>query len=176
MIIDLCGLISQTGLTKEYVIPIEMDSFKSTMGEYQIKSKKDLTLTFKNTGKKTISLNSKLDIVFTVPCDRCLMDVDTHINLDSERDINFGEESENADELLEDMSFIEGTAFDTERYVYCEILENFPMKVLCKDGCKGICTVCGCNLNEGECNCDRTVLDPRMAKIKDIFKQFNSKN
>jgi rpmF_bact: ribosomal protein L32 len=32
--------------------------------------------------------------------------------------------------------------------------------------------VCGTNLNEKECGCDRTVADPRMAAIQDIFKNF----
>jgi uncharacterized protein len=37
------------------------------------------------------------------------------------------------------------------------ILENFrrnlPVKILCKDDCKGICTKCGKNLNVEKCNC-----------------------
>ncbi len=39
-----------------------------------------------------------------------------------------------------------------------------------KDDCKGICPVCGQNLNEKECGCDTFVPDPRMAVIQDIFK------
>ena len=42
----------------------------------------------------------------------------------------------------------------------------------CKEDCKGLCPVCGTNLNEKECGCDRTVADPRMAAIQDIFKNF----
>lgn len=34
-----------------------------------------------------------------------------------------------------------------------EVLLNFPMKVLCKPDCKGICTGCGVNLNVGKCKC-----------------------
>ena len=61
---------------------------------------------------------------------------------------------------------------DTDRLVYDEILIGFPMKVLCREDCRGICAVCGANLNEGECGCDRTVPDPRMAVIRDIFNNF----
>jgi len=30
---------------------------------------------------------------------------------------------------------------------------TIPMKVLCKEECKGICLVCGVNKNETNCNC-----------------------
>ena len=36
-----------------------------------------------------------------------------------------------------------------------KILLNFPMKVLCKPGCKGLCPNCGVNLNYQECKCQQ---------------------
>ena len=36
-----------------------------------------------------------------------------------------------------------------------EVLLNFPMKVLCRDDCRGICGNCGKNLNEGSCSCSK---------------------
>ena len=34
-----------------------------------------------------------------------------------------------------------------------EMLLNFPMQVLCRQDCKGICSRCGVNLNHQECDC-----------------------
>lgn len=34
------------------------------------------------------------------------------------------------------------------------ILTNLPTQILCKEDCKGLCPVCGRNLNESECNCN----------------------
>jgi uncharacterized metal-binding protein YceD (DUF177 family) len=34
-----------------------------------------------------------------------------------------------------------------------EILLNFPMKVLCAPGCKGLCQGCGRDLNLEKCDC-----------------------
>ena len=34
------------------------------------------------------------------------------------------------------------------------------------------CSKCGANLNVTTCDCDTSSLDPRMAVIQDIFKQF----
>ena len=53
-----------------------------------------------------------------------------------------------------------------------EVIPLLPTKVLCDEDCRGLCPVCGTNLNKEECGCDRTVKDPRMAAIQDIFKNF----
>ena len=50
-----------------------------------------------------------------------------------------------------------------------EIVINWPMKILCRPDCRGICRQCGQDLNTGTCDCDTFVPDPRMAVIKDIF-------
>jgi uncharacterized protein len=34
-----------------------------------------------------------------------------------------------------------------------EIILDYPLKPLCKPGCKGLCIKCGKNLNEGKCYC-----------------------
>ena len=58
---------------------------------------------------------------------------------------------------------------DTEAFIYNEMIMSLPMKVLCKETCKGLCPVCGKNRNMGDCGCDTFVPDPRLAAIKDIF-------
>ena len=49
------------------------------------------------------------------------------------------------------------------------MLLSLPAYPVCQEGCKGLCSVCGNNLNERECGCDRKVPDPRwagLAKVK----------
>ena len=45
-------------------------------------------------------------------------------------------------------------------------------KFYVSEDCKGICNVCGQNLNMGTCNCEDTALDPRMSVVRDLFKNF----
>ena len=52
---------------------------------------------------------------------------------------------------------------------------NLPQKVLCDEDCKGLCPKCGANLNKETCSCSETAsdedyIDPRFAKLKDLFK------
>ncbi|MBQ1604529.1 MAG: DUF177 domain-containing protein, partial [Lachnospiraceae bacterium] len=71
-----------------------------------------------------------------------------------------------------DDDFVNENQLDVDRLIFDEILVNWPAKVLCKDDCKGICLVCGQNLNIQDCGCNRQVIDPRMAAFQDVFDQF----
>jgi uncharacterized protein len=42
------------------------------------------------------------------------------------------------------------------------------MKPLCRADCSGLCPTCGKDLNEGQCNCERTEIDPRWAKLSKL--------
>ena len=45
-----------------------------------------------------------------------------------------------------------------------------PMQALCKPDCRGLCPVCGADLNDGDCGCDRSTVDPRLAALKQFIK------
>lgn len=45
-----------------------------------------------------------------------------------------------------------------------------PIQALCKEDCKGLCPVCGADLNSGDCGCDRFSVDPRLAALKQFIK------
>ena len=82
------------------------------------------------------------------------------------------EESVAEPEAKEEKDYIDGYNLDVDKLVFGEILISMPGKTLCKEDCKGICLICGANLNKGECGCDRDILDPRMSVFKDILKNF----
>ncbi len=50
-----------------------------------------------------------------------------------------------------------GEYLDIDNDIREEILLNFPMKVLCKADCKGVCSKCGVNLNIKECGCQNSI-------------------
>ena len=55
----------------------------------------------------------------------------------------------------------------------CDVLETcfilgMDQKFLCKDDCKGLCGVCGKNLNDGPCGCGKQI-DPRMAALAQLL-------
>jgi len=46
------------------------------------------------------------------------------------------------------------------------ILLALPLKPLCRPDCRGLCPLCGQDLNEGECGCKREAPDSRWEKLK----------
>jgi len=40
-----------------------------------------------------------------------------------------------------------------------------PMKVLCREDCRGLCPSCGANLNRERCRCSPRAVDPRLAPL-----------
>ena len=74
--------------------------------------------------------------------------------------------------MEEDSSFADKESLYVELLIRNELLVQWPIRVLCKDDCKGICSRCGANLNVQTCDCDTAVPDPRMAAIRDIFSKF----
>jgi len=47
---------------------------------------------------------------------------------------------------------------------------SLPMKPLCSEGCKGLCPVCGTNLNRNTCDCKPVWEDPRFAALRELRK------
>ncbi len=61
-----------------------------------------------------------------------------------------------------------GNVLDISGALEASIFGSIPIKILCREDCKGLCTVCGTNRNVNECNCDETVYDPRFAIFRNL--------
>jgi len=172
MIISLSEVMQVTnGVSKQELVN-GLESFSLSGVKYPFLEKKPVVLTVTNLGGKKVKIELESEVTISAPCDRCLREVACVIPIQSEREIDFSLTAEEMAAELDENSFINGYDLDVDAFVCEEILLGFPMKVLCQEDCKGICKVCGANLNEGECGCDRTELDPRMSVIRDIFNNF----
>lgn len=171
MLIDISEIVSceNKEITKE--VSIEINSFISKLGEFPITKKAPIDIRIANRENKRLLIQGDVDLTVSIPCSRCLEEVptDIHFTIDKELELNGSEVN---DEEMEDTDYLIGLNLDIDKLIYGEILVNWPMKVLCKEDCKGICKVCGMNLNKGNCDCQRTELDPRMAAIQDVFNKF----
>jgi uncharacterized protein len=52
-----------------------------------------------------------------------------------------------------------------------QLLLALPMHAQCRDDCKGLCQVCGGNLNEETCSCEQSVPDPRWSALRSVKLQ-----
>ena len=148
------------------------DTFEMKLGKYPITRKTPVSLVLTNKGKRNLLIQGRMDLTILIPCGRCLEEVPVEFELDFEKKIDMNITEEERREALDECAYIHGYDLDVDELVYSEILVNWPLRVLCKEDCKGICSRCGANLNQGSCDCDTADLDPRMAVISDIFKNF----
>ncbi|MFR8353269.1 MAG: YceD family protein [Blautia obeum] len=130
-----------------------------------------IELTITNTGDRNLEIRGTVSYL-GIPCDRCLEEVSTEIPLEIERKLDMKLTDEDRVNDLDESSYLTGMDLDVDQLVYLEVLMSWPLKVLCKEDCKGICSRCGKNLNEGPCGCAEEPKDPRMAAISDIFSKF----
>jgi uncharacterized protein len=109
-------------------------------------------------------------------CDRCLEDYafsvesEMEIELIPKEEVPDSPEVELKSEEL-DLYYFEGDEFDLDPYVFEEVMLNIPIKALCSESCKGLCPVCGRNLNLGECQCEKTAAGVLAEKLTPFLKK-----
>ncbi len=172
MKVSLSEVMQVAGGTFEKEIPYGPEEFCYSGIKYPVLEKKPVKLKVTNLGGRRVKLELEGEVTLRLSCDRCLREVAEKLPFQTEREIDFSKSNEERVAELDETGFIDGYDLDVDAFVCEEILLGFPMKVLCQEDCKGICKICGANLNEGECGCDRTELDPRMSVIRDIFNNF----
>ena len=48
---------------------------------------------------------------------------------------------------------------------------DIPISQVCKLDCKGLCPICGANLNEEDCGHRQESVDPRLAGLKEMLEK-----
>jgi uncharacterized protein len=132
-----------------------------------------------------VLLRGSTEVAVHTPCRRCLADVHLRVpvsftlNLVSRAALAAGGGEDGADDeeserggsfALEraDEELFDGKTIDVDPLVREQVLLALPMHAVCREDCKGLCGSCGQNLNEGQCGCAKTQVDPRLAALKNF--------
>lgn len=101
-----------------------------------------------------ILLDGTLRAEITLSCSRCLEDYTSVLNIEIHEAYSLPERTEQFDGY-DEVFIIEPTGMiDIEPAIAENISLSIPAKPLCSDSCRGICPVCGVNLNEQQCSCE----------------------
>ena len=133
-------------------------------------------------GKKVvrdIRLVGHMEAEVAAACDRCLTEVERHIEADFDvlqrpQTENVGAEEHEIHEGETEIGFYEGDAIVLEDVLKEQILLAMPAKTLCAESCKGLCPRCGRNRNAEECQCEGGFPDPRWAALGEIRKKLQN--
>lgn len=65
----------------------------------------------------------------------------------------------------------DGGFIDLQPIIREEGILAVPIQALCSPDCKGLCPVCGQNLNEGTCTCADESIDPRLSSLRELLDE-----
>lgn len=137
--------------------------------------------------ERRVRVNARGKVELTVPCGRCLAPVSSVLPVDfeltlvpkdeyddaphAEKDGNTGRVAGSFEPEEAEEDVYNGKVIDLDPLFREQLLLALPGYPVCREDCKGLCPVCGANLNDRECGCDRHVPDPRWAGLKDVKLQ-----
>ena len=111
-----------------------------------------------------LTLRGTLSASLRCVCDRCAAEFDWEVSYP----LDIPLASELQDEENPDYFLLDGDELDLEELLETVFILNMDTRFLCRDDCKGLCSRCGKNLNEGPCGC-RTESDPRLAVLEQLL-------
>lgn len=120
-----------------------------------------------------IVLDCNLKTSAKLRCDRCNEDFKKIIENDFRLVYMFSSEENSEDESEVNLQYLspETTKIDISEEVTEYCLLAVPLKLLCKEDCKGLCVSCGINLNLDNCICKEEITNPvweKLNQLKDI--------
>lgn len=172
MLISLSEIMNTRDKVEHILAELEIDKIIFEGSSYEFAWKDPVSLTITNLGDRVILIEGSVKLSIIIFCSRCLKKLEYPMDISIKKEIDFKLTEEERAKELDEANYITEYNLDVDILIKGEIIVDLPMSLLCSDECKGICMHCGTNLNEGSCDCDNTVLDPRMSAIRDIFNNF----
>ena len=118
-----------------------------------------------------IVLRGSAGVDVTFDCGRCLREYSTRL----EAGLNIlcllgAASSEDMDGCREGVIEVplNSRFIDISDEVRSELMVHLPVKPLCDEGCKGLCPICGTDLNETSCSCKSDEHDSRWDALRKL--------
>ncbi|MCL2573394.1 MAG: DUF177 domain-containing protein [Defluviitaleaceae bacterium] len=108
-------------------------------------------------------LDAQADCEIKAACSRCLRSVEQRFPFHISEKYVEVERAEGDDIGFSDKMI------DIFPAIQRNLLLNIPMKLLCDEDCAGLCSKCGRNLNEGDCDCEGEI-NEQFRELLDLFK------
>lgn len=165
--------------SKELSEGVNRFNFNNSASELNLEERENIYLTpiftqvqiVKNS--ETLFLTGTVSTTVGMKCARCLESFQTHLQSGFElifrtRAVT-GEKSE-IELSKEDLITFEykGKVIDLHDRVGETLLLAIPIKPLCSEECKGLCPICGQDLNKGECGCRQKVFSSKFSELRSL--------
>jgi uncharacterized protein len=127
----------------------------------------------KNQVIKDIRLRGRLSARLELQCARCLEPVVQDVKREFELlyrplGADAGRDELSVTDAEAEIGYYQGDGILLEDVLREQVLLALPLKVTCRDECKGLCPQCGKNLNQEQCSCSTQLEDPRWAALREV--------
>ena len=146
-------------------------------GELKPQSFAGETVVFRNTAKlsgsyvydgKTFRVDADAEASYETTCARCGKPMIQTLSFSfSEHFVRSVFKTED-DELYP----YEGEQLDLSEAFFDNFFLEMPMTSVCSEACKGLCPVCGADLNQGQCDCLKQKTDPRLSALGSLLNDY----
>lgn len=148
--------------------------------EYRVSVPVTFSMDVQKAGRDTFRVTGHATTRLEMACSRCLEPFE--IPVDLAFDLQYVPQAENTgateqeigEEDLATAYYREGL-LDVGDLLREQFQLELPMKPLCTDDCRGLCPVCGANLNRAPCQCAPKWEDPRLAALKGLLNRDKEK-
>lgn len=113
-----------------------------------------------------VILRAVADFVYDSACDRCLAEIHRQMRLPIDRVLVTSLTDEDDEFVL-----VDNYQLALDELVLEELILSLPTKNLCREDCRGICPICGKDINMGLCGCRNHSTDPRLAVLEQLTNQ-----
>jgi len=151
-------------------------------GECRFQSPVDISLRAYSVGGM-VEVSGHARVSTVMACGRCLKDyvvsLDAPVELTLARELprieqeDSDEEEDGVELSAEEMGLIliDGDEYDLHDAVAEHLIISIPLKPLCRNDCKGLCPVCGIDLDSDSCDCRPGGALNKFAALKDFKVQ-----
>ncbi|HTW32521.1 MAG TPA: DUF177 domain-containing protein, partial [Candidatus Sulfotelmatobacter sp.] len=120
---------------------------------------------------KDIRLRGRLSAGLELQCARCLEPVPQNVKRDFELlyrplGVDAGRDELSVTDAEAEIGYYQGAGILLEDVLREQVLLALPLRVVCREECKGFCPQCGKNLNQEQCSCAPPFEDPRWQALK----------
>lgn len=163
MIVQFSDLLSKNGRKKEINLSSTFEPIKFEGEEIKVIDKV-LVDGIVTSMEDVLVLNASIKTNLELQCSRCLDTFIYPIDIDIEERFTNNKELED-----QEIMFVDGDTLDITEIIENSIISTLPIKRLCKEDCKGLCSQCGANKNVENCSCLDYDVDIRLAKLRELF-------
>jgi len=112
-------------------------------------------------------VQAKMRAVTPAECVRCLADFEQPLEIDFTELYAFTSSS-----VTESGLYVpENGLLDLAPLIRDEMYLSIPISPVCKPDCKGLCPICGENLNETTCHHEEETVDMGLNSLKELFQK-----